>query len=102
MVNLYHYQFNVVYTDPMSGQENVADVQLNVSKRALEEFTAETIAHDYVGRYLFSQYLMNLLPDDRKDATVLKFSRNSVELEHMKQKLHELDICEYQYWLFNF
>lgn len=78
----------------MSGQETAADVQMNVTKRALEGLTAEIIAYDFVGRYLFSRYLMNLLPDDRKDATVLKFSRNSVELEEMKQKLHELDICE--------
>ena len=94
MVNLYHYQFNVVYTDPMGGQETVANVHMNVSKGALAETTAETIAFDFVGRYLFSRYLVNLFPYHRRDATVLKYSRNSFELEHMKQKLHELDICE--------
>ena len=95
MVNLYHYQFTVEYTDPIGGHVSVVDVLFNVSKGALDELTAGNIAYDFVGRHLFSRYLVFLLPENRKDAIVLTFSRNSVELEEMKQKLHELDICEY-------
>ena len=96
MVNLYHYRFTIVYTDPTNNQEHDVNIHMKISKRKMDKFTAETISYDFVGRHLFSQYLFNLLPNDRKNATVLTFNRNSDELEIMKQKLHEYDICKYQ------
>ena len=78
----------------MSGDQNNVRVKMNISKGELDEFTAGVIALDYIGQYLFSRYFFNLLPEDRKDATVLTFNRQSVELENMKKKLHELDICK--------
>ena len=94
MVNLYQYQFNLAYTDPMSGEQSNVRIKMNISKGQLDEFTAGVIALDYIGQHLFSRYLFNLLPEDRKDATELTFNRQSLELENMKQKLHELDICK--------
>ena len=94
MVNLYSYRFPLTYTDPISEQESIVRVEMNITKGTLDEFTAGTIACDYIGNYLFSQYSFNLLPNDRKDATILTFSRKSVKLENWKRQLHELDRCE--------
>ena len=94
MVNLYQYQINLAYTDPISGDQSDVRVMIYISKGKLDEFTAGSIAGGYIGQHLFSRYFFNLLPEDRKDATVLTFNRQSVELENMKQKLHELDICK--------
>ena len=95
MVNLYSYRFPLTYTDPISEQESIVRVEMNITKGALDEFTAGSIACDYIGRYLFSRYSFNLLPNDRKDARILTFGRKSVELENWKRKLLEVDICEY-------
>ena len=95
MVNLYNYSFNLSYTNPISEQESMVQVEMNISKGALDEFTAGSIAGDYIGRHLFSRYNFNMLPNDRKDATILTFNRKSVELRNFKRKLLELDICEY-------
>ena len=94
MVNLYSYRFRLTYTDPISEQESNVRVEMNITKGALDEFTAGSIAGDYIGRHLFSRYNFNMLPNDRKDAIVLTFNRKSVELRNLKKKLLELDICK--------
>ena len=95
MVNLYKHRSTLTYTSPRSNQDSTVHVEMNVSKGAMDEFTAGTIAADYIGKHLFSRFAFDLLPMDRKDAIVLNYNRKSFELEEMKRKLHQLDICEY-------
>ena len=95
MVNLYQYHYTEPHRCPNTGFLAVVEIEMTISKGELDEFTRDAIARQFLMKEVFSQHPAYNHPMNKKDAIILNYNRQSDELQKFKEKLHELDFCEY-------